>query len=59
MKKEWKVPELEVLSVSKTMAGEGTQWIDWSFIGGKLDLDITDDPGSGIPAPTIPGVPVS
>lgn len=63
MKKEWKAPELEVLQVSQTMAGQGTTYVDWSFTNGKLDLDITDTPPSpdnpAIPLPTIPGVPTS
>lgn len=54
MKKVWQTPELDVLNVNKTLAGLGTKWVDWSYIGGKLDLDITDDPGSGIPAPEVP-----
>ena len=28
MKKEWKKPELEVLSVNMTMAGPGLRWPD-------------------------------
>jgi hypothetical protein len=59
MRKEWQTPELQVLTISKTMAGEGTHYVDWTYHGGKLDLDITDDPSSGIPVPVIPGVPTS
>ncbi|WP_108721954.1 paeninodin family lasso peptide [Paenibacillus ihuae] len=58
MKQEWKTPQLEVLNVSKTMLGEGTHFVDWTIVGGKLDLDITDT-DTGYPLPTIPGVPPS
>jgi len=58
-KKVWQAPALDVLDVGMTMMGEGTQYIDWSYVGGKLDLDITDDPSSGIKVPPIPGVPTS
>lgn len=59
MKKVWQAPQLEVLNVSKTMAGNGTKYVDWTYIGGVLDLDITDNPSSGISAPVISGVPTS
>lgn len=59
MKKVWEAPKMEVLNISETMLGEGTHYVDWSYAGGKLDLDITDDPSSGIPAPSVPGAPVS
>ncbi|XEC96249.1 paeninodin family lasso peptide [Paenibacillus tarimensis] len=52
-KKNWQSPELDVLDVSMTMLGRGTKYTDWTFIGGQLDLDITDTPTPP------PGVPVS
>ncbi|CAM4280931.1 paeninodin family lasso peptide [Paenibacillus tarimensis] len=58
-KKTWNQPTLESLDVSATMAGVGSQYIDWTYVGGQLDLDVTDDPSSGIPVPQIPGLPVS
>ncbi|HEX7055609.1 MAG TPA: paeninodin family lasso peptide [Bacilli bacterium] len=58
-KQSWEKPELEVLDVGMTMIGEGTHFLDWTYVGGKLDLDITDT-DTGIPAPTSPpGVPTS
>jgi len=59
IKKAWKAPVLESLDVNMTMLGFGTHYFDWTYVGGKLDIDVTDDPSSGIPVPHIPGLPVS
>jgi hypothetical protein len=55
-KKNWQAPAVETLEISETMAGFGSQYIDYVFA--DKDLDITDkaDPGSVIvgPAPSVP-----
>ncbi|WP_156922498.1 paeninodin family lasso peptide [Cohnella thermotolerans] len=51
MKKAWRAPELETLDISMTMAGTGTKYVDWSYVGGK-HLETNDDPKwSDYPAP--------
>lgn len=45
MKKTWSQPSLEMLEVSKTMAGVGSKYIDFvGFDNGVPDFDLTDTP---------------
>ncbi|WP_370639119.1 paeninodin family lasso peptide [Cohnella sp. REN36] len=54
MKKSWQAPALETLDVGMTMAGTGTRNVDWVFVGGKPQLNLTDDPKwNGYPAPPL------
>lgn len=49
MKKVWSQPSLEMLEISKTMAGVGSSYIDFvGYDNGVPDFDISDDP-SGTP----------
>lgn len=53
MKNNWQTPSLETLDVSKTMAGTGVHYVDWTFVGGKPVINTTDD-NTGYPAPPLP-----
>lgn len=54
MKKAWNNPQLEVLNVSETMLGSGWKIQDWTYIGGHLDLDVTNTPEPGSSTGPIP-----
>lgn len=54
MKKQWQEPRLETLHVSETKLGKGWKIQDWTYIGGELDLDLTNNPEPGSNTGPIP-----
>ncbi|WP_127530617.1 paeninodin family lasso peptide [Paenibacillus kobensis] len=54
MKKSWNAPTLDVLSVKETMLGTGWKQVDWTYIGGTLDVDLTNEPAPGSHTGPIP-----
>ncbi|GFN31059.1 paeninodin family lasso peptide [Paenibacillus xylaniclasticus] len=54
MRKSWEAPKLDTLSVKETMLGTGWKQVDWTFIGGQLDIDLTDSPEPGSNTGPIP-----
>jgi|GEM_PF-791347 len=54
MKQSWDTPKLDVLSIRATMLGFGWKQVDWTYIGGQLDVDLTNHPEPGSSTDPIP-----